>query len=185
MQTGLRPRKCTPSAYGTSPGGGGLLSAQHLISYVMKSITEISRLRRLSPPLWCLTAPPFPRCAGALWMLSNVPHDSTRKRRANLPLRGRRRRRRQKGCISLARRAVGLFSCGRSPVVKVLFILAAEPPTTTLSRQRRLLNLSTLGAKAPSNFACAAGVTPHSRASPPAASPHPSALLFLPELPFP
>ena len=26
-QTGLRPWECTPSAYGTSPGGGGLLSA--------------------------------------------------------------------------------------------------------------------------------------------------------------
>ena len=33
-----------------------------------------------------------------LWVLSIVPHDSTRKRRTDLPLRGRCRR--QKGCIS-------------------------------------------------------------------------------------
>ena len=32
--------------------------------------------------------------------------------------------RRQKGCISLARRAVGLFFIGQSPVVKVLYKLA-------------------------------------------------------------
>ena len=32
-------------------------------SYVMKSITSISHLRWLSP-LWCLTAPPSPRCIG-------------------------------------------------------------------------------------------------------------------------
>ena len=31
-------------------------------------------------------------------------------------------------------RAVCLFSIGRSPVVKVLFIPAAEPPTTILER---------------------------------------------------
>ena len=35
---------------------------------------------------------------------------SKAEHRVNLPLRGRRRRRRQKGCISIARRAVGLFS---------------------------------------------------------------------------
>ena len=32
-----------------------------------------------------------------------------------------------------ARRAVRLFSPGDSPVVKVLYKLAAQPPTTTLS----------------------------------------------------
>ena len=52
--------------------------------------------------------------AGALWILSNVPHSSEGNRRANLPLRGRRRRRRQKGCISIARRAVCLFSTGEA-----------------------------------------------------------------------
>ena len=31
------------------------------VSYVMKSITTISHLRWLFPPLWCLTAPPSPR----------------------------------------------------------------------------------------------------------------------------
>ena len=34
-----------------------------LASYAMNSITTISRLRRLSP-LWCLSAPPSPRCIG-------------------------------------------------------------------------------------------------------------------------
>ena len=95
-------------------------------------------------PLWCLTAPPSPRCeachwifgslcsptnpvplpprcAGALWILINVPYDSTGKHRANLPLRGRCRR--QKGCISSRQRrgctvfpptrAVCLFSLAR------------------------------------------------------------------------
>ena len=55
-----------------------------------------------------------PAKAGALWILSNVPHSSEGNRRANLPLRGRRRRRRQKGCISIARRAVCLFSTGEA-----------------------------------------------------------------------
>ena len=96
----------------------------------------ISGLRPLSP-LWCLRhhLPPresvsldsraskgslriqfpcHPAKAGALWILSNVPHSSEGNRRANLPLRGRRRRRRQKGCISIARRAVCLFSTGEA-----------------------------------------------------------------------
>ena len=115
-----------------------------------------------SSPLWCLTAPPSPRCEAChtilrsltlpyescslatpllgratkgkrlygqarrltspdlhilcrmctvgLWVLCNVPHVSTGKHRGNLPLRGRRRHRRQKGCISHGRRPVVLFS---------------------------------------------------------------------------
>ena len=73
----------------------------------------ISGLRPLSP-LWCLRHHLSPAKAGALWILSNVPHSSEGNRRANLPLRGRRRRRRQKGCISIARRAVCLFSTGEA-----------------------------------------------------------------------
>ena len=96
----------------------------------------ISGLRPLSP-LWCLRHhlspresvsldsraskgslriqfPCHPAKAGAPWILSNVPHSSEGNRRANLPLRGRRRRRRQKGCISIARRAVCLFSTGEA-----------------------------------------------------------------------
>ena len=54
----------------------------------------------------CRRRPPFvadattfpPASLVGLWVLSIVPHDSTRKRRADLPLRGRCRR--QKGCIS-------------------------------------------------------------------------------------
>ena len=125
--------------------------------------TENSCLRQ--PPLWCLTAPPSPRCEAChtilrsltlpyescslatpllgratkgkrlqdahrgrrgldddrvhilcrmctvgLWVLCNVPHVSTSKHRGNLPLRGRRRHRRQKGCISRGRRPVVRFS---------------------------------------------------------------------------
>ena len=100
------------------------------------SMAMISVLRPLSP-LWCLRHhlspresvsldsraskgslriqfPCHPAKAGALWILSNVPHSSEGNRRANLPLRGRRRRRRQKGCISIARRAVCLFSTGEA-----------------------------------------------------------------------
>ena len=73
----------------------------------------ISGLRPLSP-LWCLRHHLSPAKAGALWILSNVPHSSEGNRRANLPLRGRRRRRRQKGCISIARRTVCLFSTGEA-----------------------------------------------------------------------
>ena len=32
-------------------------------------------------PLWCLTAPPSPRCAVGLWMLDNVPHSAIEKSR--------------------------------------------------------------------------------------------------------
>ena len=38
----------------------------------------------------------------------------------------------QRGRFSPPVKAVCLFSHGQSPVVKVLFILAAQPPTTTL-----------------------------------------------------
>ena len=37
-----------------------------------------------------------------------------------------------------AKGVVGMFSHGRSPVVKVLFILAAQPPTTTLTAEGRV-----------------------------------------------
>ena len=73
---------------GTSPGGGSLLYA-FLRSYVAHCIVSI-----------------VPPQAGALWVLSFVPHNSTRKRRADLPLRGRCRR--QKGCISTS---VARFAC--------------------------------------------------------------------------
>gem|GEM_PF-4892408 len=104
-------------------------------------------------PLWWLGPPPSPRCEAChwilsrptppyessslatpaslvgLWVLSIVPHDSTRKRRADLPLRGGKRTkfvrshkatenfvrrfpvercRRQKGCISTG---VARFAC--------------------------------------------------------------------------
>ena len=53
--------------------------------------------------------------------------------------------------FSLARRAVCMFSHGRSPVVKVLFILAAKPPTTTLTAEGRV-KLSNPRAKGASNL---------------------------------
>ena len=116
------------------PSGWFQLNALGFIS--RNCIAVISGLRPLSP-LWCLRHhlspresvsldsraskgslriqfPCHPAKAGALWILSNVPHSSEGNRRANLPLRGRRRRRRQKGCISIARRAVCLFSTGEA-----------------------------------------------------------------------
>ena len=116
------------NVFAVHPGGGSLLYLSlGIISKI--PILVISRLRRLFP-LWCLTAPPFPRCAGALWMLSNVPHDSTGKHRANLPLRGRRRRRRQKGCISIALQA--RFACFPPPARAVvrfyLYWRRSRPP---------------------------------------------------------
>ena len=93
------------------PSGWFQLNALGFIS--RNCIAVISGLRPLSP-LWCLRHHLSPAKAGALWILSNVPHSSEGNRRANLPLRGRRRRRRQKGCISIARRAVCLFSTGEA-----------------------------------------------------------------------
>ena len=69
-----------------------------------------------------------------------------------ITLRGRRRRRRQKGCISTgrrpgcmvlpARRAVCLFFLGRSPVVKVFFILRRRRHHTLGPKVRRPLSAS-------------------------------------------
>ena len=55
-------------------------------------ITVISGPRPLSP-LWCLRHHLFfpPAKAGALWILSNVPHSSVGKHKANFPLRGKSR----------------------------------------------------------------------------------------------
>ena len=75
------------------------------------------RLRRVEMhPFWCCAPlPPEGEVLAALCL--EILMSPEAEWRANLPLRGRRRRRRQKGCISIARRAVGLFSSGRSPVV--------------------------------------------------------------------
>ena len=94
--------------------------------------TALSGERKAAPPL-VASPPPSPPQAVGLWVLSNVPHDSKGKRRANLPLRGGKRTkfvgshkatenfvrrfpvercRRQKGCIfhERARFACFLFA---------------------------------------------------------------------------
>ena len=91
----------------------------------------ISGLRPLfSPPFWCLRHHLSPAKAGALWILSNVPHSSEVNRRANFPLRGKSR---AAGIGVHFHRPQGGRSVfhGRSPVVwfcrrKAAFILAPQ-----------------------------------------------------------
>ena len=79
-----------------------------LLSRATKGKRLYGQARRLtSPDLHILCR----MCTVGLWVLCNVPHISTGKHRGNLPHRGRRRHRRQKGCISN----------GRSPVLRFSF----------------------------------------------------------------
>ena len=175
------------SPTGTSPGGGSYSGYTHRDAY-----ETIAYRSFIVPPLLRGEGGAVRHQRGKShrrWLITVMlvtTYDVKAKHRANLPLRGgkqtrfvgspwatenrvrrfpveRRRRRRQKGCISTPEGRFACFPTGESPVVKVLSKLAAKPPTTNLSRQRRLSNLRTLGAKAPSNLACAAGVNPHAR----------------------
>ena len=80
--------------------------ATPLLGRATKGKRLYGQARRLtSPDLHILCR----MCTVGLWVLCNVPHVSTGKHRGNLPLRGRRRHRRQKGCISHGRRPVVRF----------------------------------------------------------------------------
>ena len=106
------------NVFAVHPEGGSLRYAQLLISYVMKSITEISRLRRLSPPFGALRhhLPPAVR-----WDY-NPPRSNhlisiSRRRAAKTSPSGGSGAQHQKGCISIGRSPVCLFFYARRAVV--------------------------------------------------------------------